>query len=199
MTRGPRRTIAPARLTTPVVTSEAARTTHGPRRVTAPARRTTVAGVLTAVAAVAATVEAARMRRDQRRAITLARRTTAGDTAQVLPLAALVLTMVAAAIKAAAAPIRAGAVVAQSQKICAADLTICALKRHQLDHVRPHRRVIGFQGALLQELFDIAPRQRVSKVPTNGTKNECGFGLPPFEDRWSGCHGSFQPTSPRGN
>jgi len=64
-------------------------------------------------------------------------------------------------------------------------------------HPTPHRRVIGFQAALLQEHFDIAQRQRVSKVPTNGTKNECGFGLPPFEDRWSGCHRSFQPTSTR--
>jgi len=63
-------------------------------------------------------------------------------------------------------------------------------------HPTPHRRVICSQAALLQELFDIAQRQRVSKVPTNGTKNDCGLGLPPFEDRWSSCHGSFQPISP---
>src|SRR5690242_4535013 len=47
-------------------------------------------------------------------------------------------------------------------------------------HPSPHRRVIGLQAALLHELFDIAQRQRVSKVPTNGTKNECGLCLPPF-------------------
>jgi hypothetical protein len=65
-------------------------------------------------------------------------------------------------------------------------------------HPTPHRRVIGFQAALLQELFDIAKRQRVSKVPTNGTKNDCGLGLPPFEDRWSSRHGvlsSYQPAT----
>jgi len=161
MIQGPRRAIAPARLTTAVaITAEAARTTHGPRRfivptprttavaaiaeaarmtpdqrrAIAPARPITVAGVLTAVAAVAATAEVARMRRDQRRAITPARHTTAGDTGRVLPLAALVLTTVAAAIKAEAARIRAGAVVAQSQKTWTADLTLSALRRHQLDH-----------------------------------------------------------------
>jgi hypothetical protein len=64
-------------------------------------------------------------------------------------------------------------------------------------HPTPHCRVIGLQAALFQELFDIAQRQRVSKVPTNGTKNEFEFGLPPFEDRWPSHHGFFQPTNPR--
>ena len=61
----------------------------------------------------------------------------------------------------------------------------------------PYRRVIGFQAALLQELFDIAQRQRVSKVPANRTKNDCRLGLPPFEDCWSSRHGFIQPISPR--
>jgi hypothetical protein len=55
--------------------------------------------------------------------------------------------------------------------------------------------VIGFQTTLLQELFDIPQRQGVSKVPTNGTKNDCGLGLSPFEDRWSSCHGSFRGSA----
>jgi hypothetical protein len=65
-------------------------------------------------------------------------------------------------------------------------------------HPTPHHRVIGFPAALLQELFDIAKRQ-VSKMPTNGTKSDCGLGLPPIEDGWSGCRGllSAQPISPR--
>jgi hypothetical protein len=29
------------------------------------------------------------------------------------------------------------------------------------------------------------------EVPTNSTKNDGGFGLPPFEDRWSCWHGFF--------
>ena len=41
-------------------------------------------------------------------------------------------------------------------------------------HPTPHRRVIGFQATFLRELFDIAQRQRVSKIPTDCTKNECG-------------------------
>ena len=80
------------------------------------------------------------MSRDQRRAITPASPTAvAGDTARVLPLAALVLTTVAAVIKPAAPTIRAPAaartrtvVVAQSQKIRTADLTIYAVTRDAL-------------------------------------------------------------------
>ena len=177
LTRGPRRAIVPARLTTAALTVEAARMTQGPRRVTAPARHTTVAATVEATlttrgqhraitparrtTAVAATPEAARMTHDQRRAIAPARRiTVAGDTGRVLPLAALVLTTVAAAIQvpapttraAAAARTLAGPVVARSQKSRTADLTIRALRvrRCSLDRfLRALKRCCFHFGGLL--------------------------------------------------
>jgi hypothetical protein len=66
-------------------------------------------------------------------------------------------------------------------------------------HPTPYRGVIGFQAALLQELFDIAQRQLVSKVPTNRTKDDSGLGLPPFKDRWSSRHESLFSLPARGS
>jgi uncharacterized repeat protein (TIGR03803 family) len=48
--------------------------------------------------------------------------------------------------------------------------------------------VIDIETALLQQLLNIAQRQRIAKVPPDCTKYEAGFGLPPFEDRGSGYH-----------
>jgi hypothetical protein len=31
-------------------------------------------------------------------------------------------------------------------------------------------------------------RERIAKIPPDGTKDDAGFGLPPFEDRRSGSH-----------
>jgi hypothetical protein len=44
------------------------------------------------------------------------------------------------------------------------------------------------ETALLQQLLNIAQRQRIAKIPADCTKYEAGFGLPPFEDRGSGYH-----------
>src|SRR5208282_1863055 len=50
----------------------------------------------------------------------------------------------------------------------------------------PDRRVIGLQTALGEQLFDIAERQRVPKIPAHGTKNQLRRRLPPLEDCRSG-------------
>ena len=63
----------------------------------------------------------------------------------------------------------------------------------------PDRRVIRLQTALSEQLFDIAQRERVPKIPAHGTKNQLWCRLPPLEDRRSGCvlHGLFRlPTLP---
>jgi hypothetical protein len=44
------------------------------------------------------------------------------------------------------------------------------------------------ETTLLQQLLNIAQRQRIAKTPPDRTKYEAGFGLPPFEDRGSGYH-----------
>jgi hypothetical protein len=44
------------------------------------------------------------------------------------------------------------------------------------------------ETALLQQLLNIAQRERIAKVPPDGTEYEAGFCLPPFEDRGSGSH-----------
>jgi hypothetical protein len=44
------------------------------------------------------------------------------------------------------------------------------------------------KAALLQQLLNIAQRQRIAKILSDRTKYEAGFGLPPFEDRGSGYH-----------
>jgi hypothetical protein len=44
------------------------------------------------------------------------------------------------------------------------------------------------ETALLQQLLNIAQRERKAKVPPERTEYEAGFGLTPFEDRGSGYH-----------
>jgi hypothetical protein len=48
--------------------------------------------------------------------------------------------------------------------------------------------VIDIEATLLQQLLNIAQRQRIAKIPPDRTEYEAGFGLPPFEDRGSGYH-----------
>src|SRR5664279_3268581 len=55
-------------------------------------------------------------------------------------------------------------------------------------HPAPDRGVVDIETALLQQLLNIAQRQRIAKIPPDRTKYEAGFGLPPFEDRGSGYH-----------
>jgi hypothetical protein len=59
-------------------------------------------------------------------------------------------------------------------------------------HPAPDRCVIEMETALLQQLLDIAQRQRIAKIPPDRTEYEAGFGLPPFEDRGSGFFGARQ-------
>src|SRR5215831_16129193 len=61
-------------------------------------------------------------------------------------------------------------------------------------HPTPDRRVIRLQAALGEQLFDIAQRERISKIPAHSTKNQLWRGLPPLEDCRSGCvlHGLFR-------
>jgi hypothetical protein len=63
----------------------------------------------------------------------------------------------------------------------------------------PDRRVIGLQTAFGEQLFDIAERERVPKIPAHGTKNQLRRRLPPLEDCRSGCvlHDLFRlPATP---
>jgi hypothetical protein len=55
-------------------------------------------------------------------------------------------------------------------------------------HPAPDRCVIDMETTLLQQLLNIAQRERIAKIPPDGTKDETGLGLPPFEDRGSGSH-----------
>src|SRR6516164_9984194 len=55
-------------------------------------------------------------------------------------------------------------------------------------HPAPDRCVIDIETALLQQLLNIAQRERIAKIPPDGTKDDAGFGMPPFEDRRSGYH-----------
>src|ERR1019366_5596943 len=68
-------------------------------------------------------------------------------------------------------------------------------------HPAPDRGVIDIETALLQQLLNIAQRQRIAKIPPDRTKYEAGFGLPPFEDRGSGSHFAIlsrhQPATPK--
>src|SRR5208283_3489358 len=50
----------------------------------------------------------------------------------------------------------------------------------------PDRRVIRFQTALGEQLFHIAERERVPKIPAHGTQNQLRRRLPPLEDCRSG-------------
>ena len=51
----------------------------------------------------------------------------------------------------------------------------------------PDCRVVRLQAALAEQLFDIAERERVPKLPAQGAKNQLGLGLSPLEDRRSDC------------
>src|SRR5450759_774801 len=51
----------------------------------------------------------------------------------------------------------------------------------------PDGRVIRLQTALGEQLFDIAERERVPKIPAHGTQNQSRRRLPPLEDYRSGC------------
>jgi hypothetical protein len=57
------------------------------------------------------------------------------------------------------------------------------------------------ETALFEQLLNIAQRERTAKIPPDGTKDEAGFGLPPFEDRGSGYHFAIlsrhQPATPK--
>src|SRR5471030_1672314 len=66
-------------------------------------------------------------------------------------------------------------------------------------HPTPDGRVIRVQTALGEQLFDIAQRERVAKIPADRTKNQLRRRLPPFEDGRSGCvfHGRLSlPADP---
>ncbi len=60
--------------------------------------------------------------------------------------------------------------------------------RAGLLHPAPNCCVIDIEIALLQQLLNIAQRERIAKIPPHRTQYEAGFGLPPFEDRGSGSH-----------
>ncbi len=63
-------------------------------------------------------------------------------------------------------------------------------------HPTPYGRVVGLQTTFLEQLFDIAQRKRVPKIPAHRTQNKLRLGLPPFEDRRPGRHfRCFQATS----
>jgi hypothetical protein len=66
-------------------------------------------------------------------------------------------------------------------------------------HPAPDRGVIDIETALLQQLLNIAQRQRIAKIPPDRTEYEAGFSLPPFEDRGSGSHfailSRYQPAT----
>jgi hypothetical protein len=46
--------------------------------------------------------------------------------------------------------------------------------------------IVDVETTLLQQFLNIAQRKRIAKIPPDGTKDDAGFGLPPFEDRRSG-------------
>ena len=51
----------------------------------------------------------------------------------------------------------------------------------------PDCRVIRFQAAFAEQLFDIAEGERVPKVPAHRAQNQRGLRLSPLEDRRSDC------------
>jgi hypothetical protein len=61
--------------------------------------------------------------------------------------------------------------------------------------------VVDVETALLQQFLNITQRKRIAKIPLDGTKDETGFGLPPFEDRGLGFHFTIlsrhQPATPK--
>ena len=63
----------------------------------------------------------------------------------------------------------------------------------------PDSGVICLQTAFGEQLFDIAERERVPKIPAHGTKNQRRRRLPPLEDFRSGyvLHDLFRLPGPR--
>jgi hypothetical protein len=55
-------------------------------------------------------------------------------------------------------------------------------------HPAPDRSVIDMETPLLQQLLNIAQRERIAEIPPDRTEYEAGFGLSPYEDRGSGSH-----------
>ena len=51
----------------------------------------------------------------------------------------------------------------------------------------PDGRVVRLQAALAEQLFDIAERERVPKVPAYGAQNQPGLRLSPLEHRRADC------------
>ena len=68
-------------------------------------------------------------------------------------------------------------------------------------HPTPNRGVVDVETTLLQQLLNIAQRERIARIPSDRTKDETGFGLPPFEDRRSAYHFAIvsphQPATPK--
>src|SRR5438270_8857062 len=52
-------------------------------------------------------------------------------------------------------------------------------------HLSPDRGVVRLQTTLGQQLFDVAERERVAKIPADCAQNNFGGRLPPLEDRRS--------------
>src|SRR6516225_7197124 len=50
-------------------------------------------------------------------------------------------------------------------------------------HPTPDRGVVRLQTALGQQLFDVAERERVPKIPADCAENDFWRRLPPLEDR----------------
>src|SRR5271167_1296980 len=63
-------------------------------------------------------------------------------------------------------------------------------------HPAPDRCVIDIETTLLQQLLNIAQRERIAKIPPDRTKYQTGLGLPPFEDRGSGYHFAILSRQP---
>src|SRR5215831_6434530 len=51
----------------------------------------------------------------------------------------------------------------------------------------PDRSVVGLQAAFIEQLFDIAERERIPKIPAHRANNQFRSRLSPLEDRRSGC------------
>jgi len=67
-------------------------------------------------------------------------------------------------------------------------------------HPTPDGRVIRRQTAPGEQLFNIAQRELVAKIPTHGTQNQLWRRVPPLEDWWVAFLTivlAFQPASPK--
>ena len=71
--------------------------------------------------------------------------------------------------------------------------------RAVIPHPTPNRGVVDVETTLLQQLLNIAQRERIAKIPPDRAKYDAGFGLPPFEDRRSAYHfaivSRYQPAT----